>query len=81
MKLYTVLCACLDGMWVLDTYICMAESLHSSPETTTLLIGYTSNTNKNFKIWKKQDYGFRGREPGPSPDSGLHNLLKLKFLH
>ena len=34
----------LDGMLVwgrMDTCICLAESLHCSPETTTLLVGYT----------------------------------------
>ena len=34
----------------MDTHICMAESLHCSPETmTTLLIGYTPKQNKKFK--------------------------------
>ena len=34
----------------MDTCICMAESLHCSPETiTTLLIGYTPTQNKKFK--------------------------------
>ena len=33
----------------MDTYICMAESLPCSPETTTtLLIGYTLVQNKKF---------------------------------
>ena len=40
----SMLCGCLDGSRVwgrMDTCICMAESLHCSPETlTTLLIGY-----------------------------------------
>ena len=31
------------------TYVCMAESLHYSPETITLLIGYTPMQNKKFK--------------------------------
>ena len=32
--------------------ICMAESPHCSPETTTtLLIGYTPIQNKKFKVW------------------------------
>ena len=35
--------------------ICMAESLHRSPETTTiLLIGYIPIQNKKFKVWKKE---------------------------
>jgi len=37
---------------ILNTYICMAESLCCSPEfTTTLLIGYTPVQNKKFKVW------------------------------
>ena len=39
-ELYSILC----GSWMggEDTCMCMAESLHCSPETiTTLLIGYT----------------------------------------
>ena len=35
----------------MDTYICMAESLCCSPETTTtLLIGYIPIQNKKFKV-------------------------------
>ena len=45
MELYSMLCASLDGRWVwgrMDTCICMAESLHYLPETTTtLLISYS----------------------------------------
>ena len=37
------------GEWI--TCICMAESLHSSPETTTLLIGYTPIQHKKFKVF------------------------------
>ena len=43
-ELCSVICASLDGKGVwerMDTCVCMAESLHCSPETTTiLLIGY-----------------------------------------
>ena len=44
--------------WRMDTCICMAESLHCSPETITiLLIGYTPIQNvfgvKKIKIKKK----------------------------
>ena len=36
-----------------DTCICMAESLHYSPETITiLLIGYNPIQNKKFKLKK-----------------------------
>ena len=39
----------------MDTCIYMAESLHSSPETTTtLLISYTPIQNKKFKVWGKK---------------------------
>ena len=35
--------------------ICMTESLHSSPKTTTtLLIGYTPIQNKRFKVWEEK---------------------------
>ena len=37
------------GEWI--TCICMAESLHSSPETTTLLIGYTPIQHKKCKVF------------------------------
>ena len=40
----------------MDTCICMAESLHYSPENiTALLIGYTPIQNKKFKINKHID--------------------------
>jgi len=42
-----------DRVWGIggrmDTHICMAESLHCQPETTTtLLISYTPTQNKKF---------------------------------
>ena len=38
----------------MDKCICMAESLHCSPESiTTLLTGYTPIQNKKFKIKNK----------------------------
>ena len=41
----------------MDTCICMAESLHCSPETiTTLLIGYSPIQNKKLKK-KKESVG------------------------
>ena len=48
MKLCSMLCASLDGRGVggwMDTCICKAKTLHCSPETTTLLIGYTTIQN------------------------------------
>ena len=39
----------------MDTCICMVESLHSSPETITILsITYTPKQNKKFKKKKKK---------------------------
>ena len=55
MELCSMLCGSLNerGVWGrMDTCICMAESLHHSPETiTALLIGYTpiQNLKKLFK--------------------------------
>ena len=55
-----MLYGCLDGRGVwgrMDTCVCMAESLHCSPETiTTLLTGYTpiQNKKKDFLITKKE---------------------------
>ena len=50
MELFSMLWGGLDGMGVwgeIDTCICMAESLHCSPEIiTTLLISYTPIQNK-----------------------------------
>ena len=56
MELCSTLCGRLDGRGVrrrMDTCMCMAESLHCSPETiTTLLIGYTPIQNKFFLFFK-----------------------------
>ena len=39
----------------MDTFMGMAESLHCSPETiTVLLIGYTPPENKKFKLKNKR---------------------------
>ena len=52
-ELCSMLCGSLDGRGVwgrMDTCICMAESLHCSPETITmLLICYTSIRNNKFR--------------------------------
>ena len=54
-----MLCGSLDGRGVwgkMDSGICIAESLHRSPETITImLIGYTPIQNKKFK--KKRNLG------------------------
>ena len=56
MELCSMLCG-LDegGVWRrMDTYICIAESLHCSLETiTTLLIGSTPIQNDMFNMKKK----------------------------
>ena len=53
MELYSMLWGSMDGRGVwgrIDTCVCMAESLHWSPETiTTLLIGSTPIQNYTFK--------------------------------
>ena len=52
MELYSVLHGSLDARGVcgrMDTYLCVAESLHCYPETITpLLIVYTPTQNKKF---------------------------------
>ena len=62
MELCSMLCARLNrsGVWGrMDICIYMAESLHCSPKTTTLLISYTPIQNafgvKNIKINKIQE--------------------------
>ena len=56
MELSSVIYSSLDGMGVwgrMDTCVCMAESLHCSPETpTTLLIGLSQNKIKYLKLKK-----------------------------
>ena len=56
MKLYSMLWGSLDGrgVWRMDTWKCMVESLCCSSETTTtLLTGYNPIQNKKFKVKKK----------------------------
>ena len=59
MELCSTLFGSLDEKGVLgrmDTCICMAESLHCSPETnTTLLMGYILIQNQKFIIEKKKN--------------------------
>ena len=55
MGLCSVLCGSLYGRRVwgsMDTCICMAESLHCSSETVTLLIGYIPIQNESFFFFK-----------------------------
>ena len=80
----------LDGRGVwgrMDTHICMAESLRSSPETiTTMLTGYTPIQNKKFKKnknnkffkkwqWRNHTASWNGRISNPQetfPESSAH---------
>ena len=66
MELCSVLCASQDGRGAwgrMETCICMAEFLHCSPETITLLNGYTpiqndfgiKKNNKNKFFLKKNE--------------------------
>ena len=52
-ELSSMLCGSLGGREVwgrMDTYICMTEALHGSPETImTLLIGYIPLQNKKLE--------------------------------
>ena len=55
-ELCSLWCGSLDGRGVwgrMGTWICMAESLHCPPETTTVLLSYTSIQNKKLKINKQ----------------------------
>ena len=57
MELYSNVHASLDGRGVwgrMDTFMCMAESLWGSPETTIMLIGYTPIQNKKFQKTSKK---------------------------
>ena len=60
MELCSMLCGSQDGRGVwgeMDTCICIAESLHCSHETVTiLLIDYTQAQNKKLKNFKKSKY-------------------------
>ena len=60
MELRSILCASLVGKGVagrMDTYVCMAETLRCSPETSTsFLMDYTPIQNKKFKVTKKKEY-------------------------
>ena len=75
MELCSMLCASLDwrGFWGrIDVCMYMAESLRCLAETTTtLLIGYTSIQNKNFKVWKKQKKVKSGLWSQTKLDSGI----------
>ena len=68
----------------MDICMCAVESLHCSPETTTLLIGCIPVQNKKLKVWEKKIC-----EPSASPShenkmKGLKTTegrcLKLLFI-
>ena len=60
-----------SGLWGrMETCICTAESLHCSPETVTLLTGYTPIRNafgvkKKSKLNKKANVGDDAENSGP----------------
>ena len=68
----------LEGAWVsMDTCMCMADSLSSSPETTTtLLISYTPIQNKKFKVWKKKK---EKNEDNNSHSHCINNILNFRM--
>ena len=78
MELCSTLCVSLDGKGVwerMDTYICMAESLHCSSETiTTLSIGYTpvQNVFGVKKLKKKRAICMCFKVDLPCRDSNKH---------
>ena len=56
MELCSMLCGSLDERQVwgrMDTCICMTESLHCSPETTTTLLIFYTPTQNVFGVKKK----------------------------
>ena len=72
-----MLCGSLDGRGVwgrMDTRICMAESLHGSPETTTkLLIGNTPIQNKKLKKRERVREATAMRSPHTATKQSLHS--------
>ena len=90
-----MLCGSLDGkgFWGrMDTWICTAESLRSSPETiTTLFMGYTPNTKlktKNPSItpgiencWSRE-WALQGRKqrcPRPAGSTSPGNAMEMQI--
>ena len=77
-----VLCASLNGSGVwgrMEACVCMAESLHCSPETVSLLIGYTPTRNAfgvkkksklNKQTNKKASVGGDAENSGPQHTAG-----------
>ena len=56
MELFSMLCGNLDGRGVwrrMDTCICIAESLHCSPETITILFVKCLYPNTKLKVKEK----------------------------
>ena len=89
MELHSMLCGSLDGRRVwgrMDTCICMAESLHCSPEIIIiLLISYTPIQNKKFKKKLKWIYVLVAQlcptlcDPN-LPGSSGHGILQARRL-
>ena len=81
----SMLCGSLDrrGAWGrIATCICMAESLHHSPETIkTLLIGYTPIPNKKLKQQNKAEVLLK-KIPGENSDwSDCGHMFSLCSNH
>ena len=76
MELCSMLCGSLNGREVwgrMDTCICMAQSLHCSPETiTTLFIGYIPI--QNLKVQKKN----KSKNKEKQDIIGRFNIINLK---
>ena len=79
LELCSMLCASLDGTRVwrrMDTCVCMAESLHCSPETTTtLLIGYIP-IEKGLRFEKKKKNYVLEKKINCDPGNHQH-LIKI----
>ena len=64
-------------IYILSTCICMAESLHCSPETiTTFLIGYAAAAAKSIQSCPTLCDPIDGSPPG----SPVHGILQARTL-
>ena len=75
MELYSMLCGSLDGRGVwgrMDTCICIADSLHCSPEAiTTLLMGYAAAAAAKLLQSCRTLFDPRDGSPPGSPVPGI----------
>ena len=80
-QIFAFLCMLMDlvilKIYILSTCICMAESLHCSPETiTTLLIGYAAAAAKSLQSCPTLCDPIDGSPPG----SPVHGILQARTL-